>query len=85
LLRGSGSSLFGARSSPGAWTYADDTSEHARQVALICEAAAQGYIQQRQSAIAQLLLCYLDAMRQKPVMRRRTYGAVKSTREMTRR
>jgi hypothetical protein len=60
----SGSSLFGARSSPGAWTYANDTGEHSRQVALICKAAAQGYIQQGQSTVAQLLLRSVDAARE---------------------
>jgi hypothetical protein len=77
--------LFGERSSPGARTYANDAGEHSRQVTLICEAAGQGYIRQRQSAVAQLILSYLDAMRQKPVMRCWSHGMAKRAREMTHR
>src|SRR5882724_2422572 len=80
-----GGSLFGERASPGAWTYANDAGEHSRQVTLICEAAGQGHIRQRQSAIAQLPLGYGDAMRQKPVMRCCSHGVAKRAREMTHR
>jgi hypothetical protein len=43
----SGSSLFGARSSPGAWTYANDTGEYSRQVTLVGETTCLSHLRQR--------------------------------------
>jgi hypothetical protein len=55
-------SLFVERSTPSAWTYADHAGEDPGQVTLIGEAAGQGHIRQRQSAISQLLLRHLDTV-----------------------
>jgi hypothetical protein len=44
-------------------------------VTLISKAAPQGHIEQRQSAITQLLLGNLDAMREKPAVRRYSHAA----------
>ena len=69
--------LFDERSSPGAGTYSYDAGEDARHVTLIREAASQCHFRQRQSPIAQLLPSYVDAMRQKPVVRCCSNGAAK--------
>jgi hypothetical protein len=74
-------SLFVERSTPSTRAYANNSSEDLRQVTLICEAAGQGDIPQRQSTIAQLLLCCLDAKRQKPFVRCGSDGSAKGARE----
>ena len=63
-------SLFIAGSTPSAWTDANDAGEDSGEVTLICKAAGYGHIEQRQFAIAQLLLGSLDATGEKPVVRR---------------
>lgn len=77
--------LFVERSTPCPRAYADHASEDPGEVTLICKAAVQGHIEQRQSVVAQLLLGSVDAARQEPIMRRGSYGAAKRTREMTHR
>src|ERR1700751_369747 len=74
--------LFIERSTPRARAHANQTGEDLRQVTLICEAAVQGHIPQRQSAVAQLLFGYLDANRQKPFGRCGSHGAAKCAREI---
>jgi hypothetical protein len=56
-----GGKLLVERSTPGARAYANHAGEDSGEMALICKAAGQGHIQQRQSIIAQLLLGDLDA------------------------
>jgi hypothetical protein len=51
-------------------------------MALICKAAGQCHIQQRQLMIAQPLLGQLDATGEKPLVRRHSHGAPKRAREM---
>jgi hypothetical protein len=56
--------LLADRPTPGAWTYADHAGEDLGEVTLIGEAAGQGHIRQRRSAIAEALLGHLNATRQ---------------------
>src|ERR1700736_3062992 len=74
--------LLVERPTPGARAYADHSGEDPGKVALICKAAGQGHVRQRQLTIAQLLFGSVDATREKPVVRRYADGAPKRVREM---
>src|SRR5260370_15903335 len=73
------------RATPSARAYANHTGEDSGEVTLICKAAGERHIRQRQSIIAQLLLGGLDAAGEKPAVRRRPDGAAKRAREMAHR
>ena len=77
--------LLVERPTPSAGAYANHAGEDSGEVALICKAAGERHIQQRQSIVAQLLLGKVDATREKPVVRRCSRGAAKRAREMTHR
>jgi hypothetical protein len=69
LLAGSRTSaavdlLFVERSAPSAWADANRAGKDPGEVTLISKAASHGHIDQRQSAVAQLLFGDLDAARE---------------------
>src|ERR1700745_1669310 len=70
---------------PCARAHANHAGEDSGEVTLICKAAGEPHIQQRQSIVAQLLLGDLDATREKPAVRRCPDGAAKRAREMAHR
>jgi hypothetical protein len=74
--------LLGECPTPCPRAYANHAREDFGEVALIGKTADQGHVQQRQSAVAQLLLGSLDSTREKPVVRRYPHGAAKRAREV---
>ena len=83
--RPSANLLFFARTTPGARAGANKAREDSREVTLICEAAGQGDLCECHAWVAQLLLGYIDAAREKPTMRCGACRAVERTREMAHR
>jgi hypothetical protein len=61
-LQTSAGLLFLERSTPCAWTYANNAGEVLREMTLIAEAALRGHIGERQPVIAQLVLGQHDAL-----------------------